>query len=239
MKPIIGVMPLWDEEKDSIWMLPGYMDGIRQAGGIPIILPFTTDAQEIGRLVGLCAGIVFTGGQDVLPAVYGEAPLEGMIDGCAKRDETEILFLRQALSADIAVLGICRGIQLINAALGGSLYQDLPTQRPSKTAHRQKPPYDSPAHDVTIVRDSPLYACLGREILPVNSCHHQAVRTLAPGLSVMAQAPDGLIEAVCKPDARFLWAVQWHPEFSYRKDENSRRIFRAFADAAREIALLI
>lgn len=231
MKPIVGVMPLWDDEKDSIWMLPGYMDGISQAGGIPVIFPFSADEEEIDRLTSMCDGFLFTGGHDVSPELYGENALEGLTQTCVKRDRLEEIVLKKVLAADKPILGICRGIQLINAALGGTLYQDLPTQHPSDVPHRQQPPYDNPAHSVAIIKDSPLYDCLRTDQLQVNSHHHQAVKDLAPGLIAMAVSPDGITEALYMPERRFLWGMQWHPEFSYRKDENSRRIFRAFAAA--------
>lgn len=145
----------------------------------------------------------------------------------------ETLILRKAMAADKPILGICRGIQFINAALGGTLWQDLPSQHPSDVNHHQNPPYNIPTHDVRILRGTPLHNCLGTEFLPVNSYHHQAVSRLASGLSAMAVSPDGLTEALYKPDQRFLWALQWHPEFSWQTDENSRKIFRAFTDAAR------
>ncbi|MBS5738003.1 MAG: gamma-glutamyl-gamma-aminobutyrate hydrolase family protein, partial [Clostridiales bacterium] len=128
MKPIIGVMPLWDEKKDSIWMLPGYMDGVSQAGGIPIILPLSDDKNEISQLVDICDGLLFTGGQDVSPYIYNEEPLNETTSCCEKRDSMELLVLNLAISSDIPVLGICRGIQFINAALGEILYQDIPLQ---------------------------------------------------------------------------------------------------------------
>ena len=231
MKPIVGVMPLWDDKKDSIWMLPGYMDGISEAGGIPVIFPFSSDRQELKQLVDMCSGILFTGGHDVSPAEYNEKPLEGLIESCEKRDEMENEVLRTAIADDRPVLGICRGIQFINAALGGTLYQDLPTQFPSEVVHHQSAPYHIPSHNVNITAGSPLHKCLGTEQLPVNSLHHQAVKELSPELAVMAAAPDGIIEAVYRPASHFLWAVQWHPEFSYPTDENSRKIFRAFVEA--------
>ena len=230
-KPIVGVMPLWDDEKDSIWMLPGYQDGISQAGAIPVIFPFSEDEAELRQLADFCDGFLFTGGHDVSPRLYHEEPLEGLISSCEKRDRMETIVLSIALESNKPALGICRGIQFINAALGGTLYQDLPLQHPSGINHHGSPPYDRRVHDVEVLRDSPLYACLGTELLPVNSYHHQGIRDLAEGLEVMAAAPDGITEAVWKPDHRFLWAVQWHPEFSYRTDENSRKIFRAFAEA--------
>ena len=139
------------------------------------------------------------------------------------------------MAADKPVLGICRGIQFINAALGGTLYQDLPAQHPSEVNHHQSPPYDVPVHDVSIMESSPLYVCLGTEHLSVNSYHHQAVNKIAPGLVSMAVSSDALVEALYKPDQRFLWAVQWHPEFSWQTDHNSRKIFGAFVSAARQI----
>ena len=231
MKPVVGVMPLWDDEKDSLWMLPGYLEGIRQAGGLPIVLPLTEDVGELEQLAGLCDGFLFTGGHDVSPALYHEEPLEGLVDCCQIRDAMEGTVLQMALDRDLPVLGICRGIQFINAFLGGSLYQDLPSQHPSEIEHHQAPPYDVPAHAVALVEGSPLRRCLGVERLPVNSYHHQAVRRLAPGLEAMACAPDGLTEAAYMPGKRFLWAVQWHPEFSYKTDEYSRRIFRVLIDS--------
>ncbi len=231
MKPVIGVMPLWDDEKDSVWMLPGYLDGIRQAGGLPVVFPFTEDRRDLEQLAGLCDGFLFTGGHDVSPDLYHEEPLPGLVSCCRKRDEMETAVLEKAIEADKPVLGICRGIQLINAAFGGTLYQDLPSQHPSDTEHRQHAPYDLPAHEIALSEDSPLYGCLGVRQLAVNSCHHQAVRKVADTLKVMAVSPDGLAEALYRPGSSFLWAVQWHPEFSYLTDENSRKIFRAFVKA--------
>ena len=231
MKPIVGVMPLWDKEKDSLWMLPGYLDGISQAGGIPIVFPFTTDEQELRQLMRMCDGFLFTGGHDVSPMVYNEEPLEDLIDCCEKRDRMETIVLKEAISDDKPVLGICRGIQFINAVLGGKLYQDLPTQHPSETVHRQPPPFDRPVHDVSIVRDTPLYSCFGADRVPVNSHHHQAIRTTAPALKPMAFSPDGLIEAVFMPEKKFLWAVQWHPERLLKTDPHSRELFRAFINS--------
>ena len=230
MKPVIGVMPLWDEERDSIWMLPGYMDGIKQAGGIPFIFPFSEDEEELSTLIGMCGGILFTGGHDVSPRIYHEEPIGDLISSCEKRDIMESIVLKMALETDKAILGICRGIQFINAALGGTLYQDLPLQHPSEIDHHQHPPYDIPSHDVILIRDTPLQKCLQRDTLSVNSYHHQAVKELAPGLAPMAVSSDGLTEALYMPKKGFLWAVQWHPEFSFRSDINSRRIFSAFID---------
>ncbi len=224
-------MPLWDDEKKSIWMLPGYLDGLREAGGLPVVFPLTADEQELERLMELCDGFLFTGGQDVSPELYGEEPLEGLTECCRPRDAMEEIVLRKAIEADKPVFGICRGIQFINAALGGTLYQDIPTQYPSDVDHHQQAPYDAPSHEVEIIENSPLHACLGSRSLAVNSLHHQAVREISEKLQAMAVSPDGLTEALYMPGHRFLWAVQWHPEFNYRTDGSSRKLFRAFAEA--------
>ena len=224
-------MPLWDDEKNSIWMLPGYMDGIKQAGGLPFIFPFSEDENELSALVGMCSGILFTGGHDISPEIYHEKPLEGLVSCCEKRDITERIVLKLALEADKSILGICRGIQFINAAFGGTLFQDLKLQHPSGVEHHQHAPYDVPSHDVMLIEDTPIQKCLQWDTLAVNSCHHQAVKELAPGLKPMAVSPDGLTEALYMPGKRFLWAVQWHPEFSFRSDENSQKIFSAFIDS--------
>ncbi|MGB4091045.1 MAG: gamma-glutamyl-gamma-aminobutyrate hydrolase family protein, partial [Ruminococcus flavefaciens] len=139
-----------------------------------------------------------------------------------------VLLLDHIIELDKPILGICRGIQLINAALGGTLWQDIPSQFSDMVPHCQKPPYDVSIHEVSIEHSSPLYDLLKTDTIPVNSYHHQGIRSLSPELKSMAYAPDGLVEAVCAPGHRFLWAIQWHPELSYRKDINSRLIFKEF-----------
>lgn len=232
-RPLIGIVPLVDIQRDSYWMLPGYMKGIEQAGGIPVMLPLISDHAPLRQLTDTVDGFLFTGGHDVSPSIYHEILTDKCGECCPKRDEMETMLLHLALARDKPMLGICRGIQFVNAALGGSLYQDLPSEYPSDVEHHQSPPYDKPIHTVDIVRDTPLYELLRREKLSVNSYHHQAVRTLSSELQPMAYSEDGLIEAVWMPSARFLWAVQWHPEFSFHTDENSRKIFEQFIRAAR------
>ena len=121
---------------------------------------------------------------------------------------------------------------MINTVLGGTLYQDLPSQHPSEISHRMQPPYDRTWHEVALTEGSPIAVLLGKEKTGVNSCHHQAICTLAPGLAPMAWSPDGLIEAVWMPEKKFLWAFQWHPEFSYKVNEDSVAIFTAFVRSA-------
>ena len=195
------------------------------------MFPFTEDKQELDQLINMCDGFLFTGGHDASPELYNENPLDGLVSCCMKRDKMESYILKKTIQINKPVLGICRGIQFINAALGGTLYQNLPTQFETETEHHQNPPYDVPVHKVKVIKDSPLYKCLNSELLDVNSYHHQAVKDLAPNLKVMAVSEDGLVEAVYMPELRFLWAVQWHPEFSYKTDDNSRKIFKAFIEA--------
>lgn len=232
-RPAIGLVPLYDEEKESYWMLPGYMTGLEEAGAVPVMMPLTEDARVIERLVELFDGFLLTGGHDVDPAMYGEEPLKECGALCTPRDRMEKLLLLKALEADKPVFGICRGIQLLNVGLGGTLYQDLPSQHPSGVNHHMTAPYHQPAHEVFVEKETPLYRILGTEKLEVNSYHHQAVKDLAPGLEAMAYAGDGLAEAVWMPGRRFVAAVQWHPEFSYKVNESSRRLFAAFVDACR------
>jgi len=215
--PIIGVTPLWDDKLQSVWMLSEYMDAIRAAGGIPVVLPLKADKAEIRQMVSTFDGFLFTGGQDV--------------NACPERWTLESALLDSALEADKPVFGICRGLQFINAALGGTLWQDLPTERPTDLHHRQGKPYDKPNHTVSL--SGPIQKLLGKVEIPVNTLHHQAVKDLAPGLEVMAVASDGLIEAAWMRGKRFVWGVQWHPEYMFKADANSLKLFEAFINAYR------
>ena len=234
-KPIIGLVPLFDDEKESLWMLPGYMDGIVDAGGMPIMLPLTSDKAILKQLLDTVDGILMTGGHDVSPDIYGEEKLDDSVVCNEDRDSMEKELIGQALEKDIPILGICRGIQFLNAFLGGTLYQDLGKQHPSETEHHQKPPYDVPIHEAKIMQDSGLYRLLHEDVISVNSYHHQAVKDVAECLKVMAVSGDGLVEAVELPQKRFVWAVQWHPEFSYKNDKSSKLIFREFVKHCQEL----
>lgn len=229
-KPVIGVLPLYDKEKDSYWMLPAYFKGIESAGGLPVMLPLD-GAADCERLLELCDGLLFTGGQDVDPALYGEPAAEFCKELCPARDLLERNMLRSAMEARLPILGICRGLQLINAVLGGTLWQDLPSQRPGSRKHRMERPYDRAEHSVAL--SGPLADLYGADSLGVNSCHHQGIKALAPGLEPMAIAEDGLIEAFRHPGLPFLWAVQWHPEFFDPQSGPGAPIFRAFVEASR------
>lgn len=210
--PIIGVTPLWDAERKSIWMLPDYLDGIRAAGGIPVVLPLEMSEKDADRIVETCDGFLFTGGQDV--------------GSCPERDKLETLLLSKALPSDKPILGICRGLQFINVFQGGTLWQDLPSQHPSEIVHRQGKPYGTPTHKVMLSGD--LSKLLGKETLEVNTLHHQAAKELGENLEMMAVAPDSIIEAVQMAGKRFVWAVQWHPEYMFKTDPDSLAIFLCF-----------
>lgn len=230
-KPVIGLVPLYDDEKQSYWMLPGYMQVLEKCGAVPLMLPLTDDPEELQTCLALCDGILLTGGHDVDPALYGEMPLPQCGIPCPARDRMEKKLLASALERNKPIFGICRGIQFLNAALGGTLYQDLEVQHPSRVEHHMTPPYDRAVHTVTVLPDTPLARIVGPGILGVNSYHHQAVRKLAPTLQPMAVSSDGLVEAVCRPDKRFVMAVQWHPEFNFQTSPQSLALMQAFVDA--------
>lgn len=234
MKPLIGIVSLYDETKESYWMLPGYVKGLEEAGAASVILPLTEDREALTRFAALCDGFLFTGGHDIEPALYGEEKSEKCGVICPERDNMEKAFFPMALETGKPLLGICRGAQLFNVLLGGTLYQDIPTECPSNVTHHGLPPYENPDHTVTIIPDSPLYQAVEADEMPVNSYHHQGIKKLGKGLEIAAAAPDGLPEAVYLPEHRFALAVQWHPEFSYQVDGNSRKIFHLFVKACCE-----
>ena len=226
--PIIGVTPLWDAERKSVWMLPDYLEGIKAAGGVPVVLPLEMSEEDANRIVETFDGFLFTGGQDVTPELYAMKDTTGTIIPSPERDRLEMLLLEKALQADKAVLGICRGLQFINAFLGGTLWQDLPSQHPSDIVHRQGKPYGVPTHKVSLSGD--LRTLLGKDTLEVNTLHHQAIKDLGKDLIPMAESPDGLIEAVKMVGKRFVCAVQWHPEYMFKTDADSLRVFSWFVE---------
>lgn len=232
MKPFIGLTPLYDDDKKSYWILPGYMKGIEHAGGIPVMLPLTANRDMLETIFSRIDGLVLTGGHDVNPAVYGEKTEDFCGRLCPERDEMELALIQRALEKDMPVLGICRGLQIMNAALGGSLYQDLGAQNGTEIDHDMKKPYDRAAHSINLEMKAPLFGLLGQESVGVNSRHHQAIKELAPTLKSMAAAEDGIIEAVYVPDKRFFWGVQWHPEH-WDDDETSVKILQAFVNACK------
>ncbi len=235
-RPIIGVTPLWDGGKNSIWMLPGYMDAIRKVGGVAIIFPLVASNEDIEQLCDMCDGFLLTGGDDISPRLYNQPISDKCGTPNPTRDDLERAIFDYALRHDRPILGICRGIQLINALCGGDLYQDLPSEYKhalddENRTHQMTPPYDQVWHNVEVINNTPLHNLIAQTTLGVNSYHHQAIKTLAPTLEAMAVAEDGIIEAIYMPSKSFVWAVQWHPEFSFESESSSRQIMKAFIEA--------
>ena len=227
---LIGIIPLWDSARDSFWLIPGYMDGLTREGALPVMLPLTPDTHLIENMAGHFDGFVLSGGQDVSPGFYGEPVREICGEMCEARDKMEIPLVKAAVAADKPIFGICRGLQLLNVALGGTLYQDIPSEFPSDIKHSQKPPYNVPLHEVEL--SGYMKKEIGEDKIEVNSYHHQGIKELSPKLEVCGRSPDGLVEAARMPDRSFVLAVQWHPEFALEW-ESSKKLFAAFVKACR------
>jgi putative glutamine amidotransferase len=194
--------------------MPDYVKSVSLAGGDPWELSCAADPVE--AVVSSCAGLLLPGGADVGPERYGETRHPAVTDVDAARDDYEIALVRAALAADLPVLAICRGLQVMNVAAGGSLIQDIPSQVGTVVPHQVPTPKDGIAHDVAVVSGSRLAGLMGGAVvdgrLPVNSRHHQAVQRIAAGFIVTAEAADDVIEALERPQSRFCVGVQWHPE---------------------------
>ena len=211
-----------------------YTDAARSALLRPFILPVLAPADADAMLDGM-DGLMLTGGEDIDPHRYGAPPHPALGDVHAGRDDFELALLRAAMARRLPTLAICRGIQVANVALGGTLVQDLPSEWPDALQHEGSWPRDRRVHPVHANPSSRLAQALGAHDLSVNSFHHQAVATLAPGLVAVAHAPDGVVEGVEWPgDDWWMLGVQWHPEELTRAQEDwDRNLFLAFAEACR------
>ncbi len=189
-----------------------YLAAVLAADGIPVILSPVLGPDRAGAALRGVEGLLLTGGEDVDPAHYGGVPSPrlGALDN--RRDAFELALFRSARSRGMPVLAVCRGLQLVNVALGGSLWQDLPTDRPGDIRHDQQAARDRRTHAVRVTRDTRTRALLGAERLLVNSFHHQAIRELGDGLVATGWAEDGVIEAAEVEDGGWVVGVQWHPE---------------------------
>jgi putative glutamine amidotransferase len=217
----------------------GYTQGVEGASGLPVLLPNSDDVSLAPDYIARVDGLLLTGGDDVHPRLYGEAPHPRIDLVDERRDAFEIALLQAAREREMPVFGICRGLQIINVALGGDLYQDVPSQADSAVGHAQKTLREGPWHEVEIRPGTRLAEILGETRTAVNSYHHQACRRVAQGLVATAATADGLVEAVEDPTHPFFLAVQWHPEVLEGGDAAStRRLFLAFIAAAREFRLL-
>jgi putative glutamine amidotransferase len=210
-----------------------YSTSIEKAGGIPVLIPLGLETGRIKDLVSRLDGVLFTGGGDILPGHYNgtQHPLVSYVD--EDRDRVEFSLFDFVTKAKLPFLGICRGFQVINVTLGGSLFEDILDQRPDSFRHQYHPdfPRDHLPHSVRVKKESKLAEILGQSEVEVNSFHHQGIKELAKGLRPTAYAPDGIIEGFELEDYPFGLAVQWHPE-NLQAYPTMRALFQAFVQAA-------
>ena len=237
-RPLIAVTtsiaPAANGRPERATLNSAYLRAVEGAGGAPVMIAPRFDDETVSALMANVSGLVLTGGGDVDPARYGEAPNGTQMDSVsAERDTMEATALRIALERGLPVLAICRGMQLLNVALGGSLYQDLRSQCPSDINHTQtadgRHTRDEVTHGVRVKAGTCLASILGGTDLRVNSMHHQALRALGRGVTAVAWAPDGVVEGVEVPGECWVVGVQWHPEDLVAGHEHARRLFAGFA----------
>ena len=241
MRPKVGIscrLQVSGEHSEALMgVMSSYIESIMEAGGMPILIPLTRDMDLLREIYDSVDALLFPGGEDVHPKFYNETPHPKLGTTSEIRDIVEIQLIRWAYEDNKPVLGICRGIQVINVALGGSLVQDIGDQAPSPLEHRtpeSRSMWDSGAHEISVAQDSKLASVLGKERVTVNSLHHQAVKSLAPTLVKTAEASDGTVEALEAKGKNFFIALQCHPEMLWQKssDRDWLKLFRAFIQAA-------
>ena len=213
-----------------------YVQAISQAGGNPVLVPLGLPESQLRVLVKRLDGVLFSGGGDFDPTIFGMESIPEVKGVDPDRDRVEIQLIKSAISGQVPFLGICRGLQAINVALGGTLYTHIIKQHPQALQHAYSPdwPRDHLAHVVQMDPESRLAAILGDTQMDVNSLHHQGIRDLAPDLQATGWAPDNLIEAIELPGHIFGLAVQWHPEWliaNPRVQGPMRALFRTFVEA--------
>jgi putative glutamine amidotransferase len=241
MTPLIGITTHTSTSSDRPTLdlfLAQIIAAVADAGGLPVMIPMDLDTTILRGIFERLDGLLLSGGSDIDPACYGAAPTPLLQDVEPVRDRTELALARWALADYKPVLGICRGLQVLNVAGGGTLYQDI-SEYPGARRHTYYPdyPFDLLAHPIQIAPSSRLAHIVGGTTLKVNSLHHQACQTVAPTLQAVAQAPDGLIEALEAPGHPFALGVQWHPEVLLGLTE-TRALFRAVvAASARHVAV--
>jgi putative glutamine amidotransferase len=239
VRPLIGVTTAAVTNENGLTYNRAYSPiarAVARAGGLPVLIPTGLDEETLHALYERLDGLLLPGGPDIDPAHYGEAPHPTTVID-AERDALEVPLTRWAVDDGVPLLGICRGHQVVNVALGSSLVQDIRSQLPETTLpHDQEPPRGRPSHDIAIAPDSRLARIVGGVHLAVNSLHHQAVRQAAPGLRVTARSADGVIEATERAGPGFALTVQWHPEDLADSDPAMLALFEALVEAARERA---
>lgn len=233
--PLIGVTSSTSKNKaGSILCSVGqaYIHAIQRAGGIPLIIPVGINPSDLKSFTSHLDGILFTGGGDVRPQYFGGENHPKVTGVNPERDRLEFELLKLAFEMDLPLLAICRGFQVLNVGLGGTLYTHIQDQLPDAIKHDWYPdfPRDRIAHTVSVVQESKLHHILGESEVPVNSLHHQGIENLGHRLKPVATAPDGLVEAVEVMDVRFALGVQWHPE-CLPDSIPMQRLFKAFVDA--------
>ena len=234
-EPLVGVTTsiTVDQNPERAYVNSAYLHAVQQAGGVPVLLPPQLSKSSLERLVRGLDAVLLTGGGDMDPASFGEAPHPTLYDVAPSRDALETAVTHIALEKRTPLLAICRGIQVLNVALGGSLYQDVATDPGTQVQHSQKETRDQTTHKVAVTPGSRLAGVLGTDNVEVNSFHHQVIKALGRGLTAVAWAPDQLIEGVeLADDSRFVLGVQWHPEHLVGSSEPARRLFAALIGAA-------
>lgn len=235
MKPVIGITTFSDNKMRRLYnsVSHNYVNSVYMAGGIPLLIPIVRGKEDIENYIDMIDGLLLSGGEDVSPLLYGESPIKEVTVISEDRDYEEYELYFKALERNMPVLGICRGIQLMNAASGGTLYQDIYVQCKDVFGHSpMETPVDSLYHTVKIEKDSKLYKVFDREILKVNSFHHQAVKVPGRGFDVTALSPDGIIEGIENKEKGFVVGVQWHPEDLTIKYPQFLKLFSKFTEHA-------
>jgi putative glutamine amidotransferase len=218
---------------ERVYLNSAYINAVQEAGGVPVPLPPRLDVVAQRELFARLDGILLTGGADVDPQRFNETPHPTVYDVSPARDELEVRLVEHSLDRDLPLLAICRGIQVLNVALGGTLHQDVKSAPGTDIEHSQKRGRHRTSHPVRIEAGSRLAKVIGAYELEVNSFHHQAIKELGRGLRAVAFAPDHLIEGAEIGDPeRFVLGVQWHPEELASHHETARRLFRALVEAA-------
>lgn len=231
--PRIGIFPRYDFELTGLSISEGYTTGVLVSGGLPFVLPLTDNLCVLDRIVDVCDGFIIPGGQDIDPDFYGQKRDVRLHRVTRQRDEMEQALIPRILEAGKPILGICRGMQALNVATKGTLYQDIHRTHPASTIrHAQRRPFTAPTHEVDVVPGSLLAQITESQRFGVNSLHHQCVCEPGRGMAVSARADDGVIEAIEMPDAAFVIGVQWHPELLWRTQPEARRLFEALVKAA-------
>lgn len=237
-KPLIGVMTRLDLTAGRLYLDRRYCDAIEACGGLPVMLPLMPEGRSISGIVEKIDGLLLPGSNtDVDPAFFGEEPHPGLRTVIPDKDNSDMEAIKAARGRRLPVLGICYGMQALNVALGGSVFQDLSSAGFNEIKHDQGPPYERNSHSVSIVKGSMLSGFDSIKDhglrIRVNSSHHQAAKKLGEGLVSAAVAPDGVIEAVEGTDPDWwVLGVQWHPEMTFAADAVSREIFGKFVKAS-------